>query len=109
MSLVFVDTLDLYIVKCVDWDLDSGLLLDPLREPLFIISLYLDKFLDEVRVGLESCQTLQVLQARDPLVHASDRVGDEVGKSAVAAVDPAPRCDTVGLVLNLAWVKLLKF
>ena len=108
LSLVLMDSLDLDIVHAVDWNIDSGVLLDPSGKLGFVRSLDLDESVLEVFVTSIWHELLQVLEGSDPLIDSTEGIADEIGELWVAAMDPSSWSDTIGLVLELSFVELIE-
>lgn len=109
LSLVLVYSFDLDIVHCVEWDVESCALLNPLLKSFLVVFLDLDKSLLEVRVISIWSQLSQVLKESNPLINASKGLTEQVRKLWIAAMDPSSWSDTIGLVLKLVWIQLIEF
>ena len=109
LSLILMNSLDLNVIQSVDWDVISGLLLNPFGESHLVLVLDLDELVNESLVGGIWHQKLQVVQSGDPLINSSEGVTDELRKFWVAAMDPSSWGNTVGLVLELSWIESIKF
>lgn len=108
LSLVLMDSLDLYIVKSIEWHVEASVLLDPSLESCLVLSLDLNEAVLERLVSGVWGKLLEVLQRGDPLIDASKSVTDQLRQSRVAAVDPSSGSDTVRLVLELSFVELIE-
>ena len=104
LSLVLMNSLDLNVIQCIDWDVISGLLLYPFGESNLVLGLDLDELVNESLVGGIWHQKLQVVQSGDPLVNSSKSVTDELREFWVAAMDPSSWGNTVSFVLKFSWI-----
>ena len=109
LSLILMNSLHLDIIHGVDWDVITGLLLNPFSKSVLVLDLDLDELVNEGLVGSIWHKELQVVESGDPLIDTTEGVTDQLRKFWVAAVDPSSWGNTVGLVLELSWVELVKF
>lgn len=109
LSLVLVNSLDLNVKHGVDWNIVSSLGFDPGGQSSLVLLLDINELILELLVGGVRHQVSQVVESGDPLINTSESLTDQVRKSWVAAVDPSSWSNTVGLVLELAWVKCVEF
>ena len=103
-----MDALNLYVVESVYRDIHACLGFHPLLKTLLIFPLYCDEPLDELRVADLELDLLKIFKVCDPLIDVSNYRADKLGKVRVAALQPASGRDTIGLVLYLSRVKLIK-
>ena len=54
-------------------------------------------------------ELVKVVKGGDPLINATKGITDKIGELWVAAMDPSSWGNTVGLVLNFTWVKVIEF
>lgn len=108
LSLILMYSLNLNIVHGIEWDVITGSFLDPSLELHLVISLNVNKLLHERSVGGVWGDVVQVVEAGDPLIDSSEGIAEKLGESWVTAMDPSSWGDTVGLVLELAWVEFME-
>lgn len=77
LSLVFMNTLDLDIVKSVEWNIKSSLLLDPLLKLGLIGSLDSLELLYKVFVSGVWLKLLEVIKGSNPLIDSSESITDQ--------------------------------
>jgi len=110
LSLVLMYSLNLDIEHDVlsARDIVAGPFLNPSGELALVLLLDSDELVLELSVGSVWHQLSQVVESGDPLVDTTEGVTDELGELWVAAMDPSSWGNTVGLVLELAWVELIE-
>jgi len=69
---------DLDIIHGVNWDVIPCVLLDPLLQFLFILTLDMDESFDKVTLINLRQKLLQIVETINPLVNASESVADQV-------------------------------
>jgi len=110
LSLVLMDSLTLDIVHNVFsyWHIIASSLLNPSSKLSFVLLLDLDKLILELSVRSIWHQLSQVVKSSDPLVNTTKGITDEIREFWVAAMNPSSWSNTVGLVLEFTWVKLIE-
>jgi len=101
-------SLNLDIVKGVEWDVDAGPFFNPSLKLSFALSLDINELLHESLVGGVGHKLLEVIKRSNPFINSTKSFTNKIGESWVAAVNPSSWSNTVGLVLQLAWIKLIK-
>mgnify|MGYP001470367576 CR=1 FL=1 len=108
LPLVLVYSLDLDVVQRVEWDIVTGVLLDPGLQLGLVLPLDVDESVLEGLISGIWYKLLKVLEGGDPLIDTTKGITEQVGESWVAAMDPSSWCDTIGLVLELSFVELIE-
>ena len=104
-----MNSFDLDVEKCINWDIVTSILLDPSFKLKFVLSLNLSKLLNESWISsLRSQLGLKNLHVGDPFVNTSNIITDQLGKAWVTAMNPSALSNTVGLVLNFLTIELME-
>jgi hypothetical protein len=98
LALVLVEALDLHVEERIRIDGHAELALDELGERLLVAALHRGEARAEGGIVDVLLEALEALEIGDPLV--ADALGDERGEARVAGLEPAPRGDAVGLVVE---------
>ena len=99
LSLVLVQSLDLYVEDRSGIDFDSVVLEDVLGQTDFVLVLDVHELLLRLGVIRIDLQFLHVGQICDPLI--ADLIGDPLCKVGIAVQQESSLCDAVGLIVEL--------
>jgi hypothetical protein len=109
LSLVFVDSLNLDIVKSIERHIITGLVFDPLSQFFLVSSFDLDELIDEILIISEWNKLLQVVKRSDPFINSSKSFTQKIRQLRVATMDPSSWSYSICLVLKLTRVKFVEF
>lgn len=105
LSFVLVNSLNLNVVHSVDWDIEAGVVFDPLLEVNFIFSLDSNELFLEAWVSGVGIKLLEVVKSSNPLIDATKSITNKLRQLWIAAMNPSSRSDTIGLVLKFTWIE----
>ena len=106
LAFVFMDTLDLDIQDGVRADVDLVFLIEPGEETLLVRLFCCTEFLLETLVFSKGHQLFKALEIIRPV--RTDGFVDQIAQRFVAVIQPAARCNAVGLVDNPARIDLVQ-
>ena len=109
LSLVLVYSLDLNIIKGIERNIETGVLLNPCSQLGLVLPLDFDESVLKGLVGCVWSELLEVLKGSDPFVNSAEGITNQIRKGWVAAVDPSSWGDTIGLILKFTLIKVVEF